>query len=224
MPQVSSPRFDISVFDLLAEYLDHGDLISRERFGVFAHDKARTRAEGFELVGDENEFNLLERHVQIRQLQGYFWVTVKPFYYGERYINTGLALPWNRLRLASVLRFLHQRRSPEAIEWFYLVEPGHGALVVDNAIAFYFDVQGEHYYLYACDGSDVGEKPDYTHSASKWVKGMMTPFEGISRMRELSAEEPNKLAALSKIEPYLSRKASEDRSRAQGSSSARDPG
>lgn len=201
-PAVSA-SVDIGLYDLLDEYLAHGDLVSQTRLGLFPDDKPRMLAEGFEPVGEPAEFNLLEKDVSIRHRRGGLAITLKPFYYGDRYISTGLALPWRRLRLASLLRWLRTRHPAQARVLLHLVDAEQGALLVGETTAFHFHRQGRRYYVTTIETGSAGEKPRWHYSAADWVRRLMSEFGDVGAMRVMADGDAEVLAALAEIEPYF---------------------
>lgn len=204
MVQTSPPRIDIGLFDLLEEYLAHGDLVSQTRLGLFPHDKPRSVRARFEPVGRADEFNQLEKEVLIRHRLGYFQATVKAFYFADHYISTGLGLPWRRLRLSALLRWLRPRVPARELALFYFVDAEQGALLVRDTTAFHFQRWGAHYYVSIIETGAAGDPPQWHYSAADWIKRLMTPFGDAARMRELAGDDAQGLAALTAIGPYLS--------------------
>ncbi|WP_157476765.1 hypothetical protein [Lysobacter sp. Root690] len=203
-PSSAPPSVDIGLYDLLDEYLTHGDLVSLAPLGLFPDDKPRMLAEGFEPVGAPAEFNMLEKDVSIRHRRGWFAATLKPFYYGDRYISTGLALPWRRLRLSSLLRWLRTRHPARTRVLFHLVDAEQGALLVGETTAFHFHRQGRRYYVTTIEtGSAAGEKPSWHYSAAQWVRRLMSAFGDAGTMRAMADGDAQVLAALAEIEPYF---------------------
>ncbi|MBW8807915.1 MAG: hypothetical protein JF591_03595 [Lysobacter sp.] len=202
-PSTAVPSVDIGLYDLLGEYLAHGDLVSLARLGLYPDDKPRMLAEGFEAAGDLAEFNLLEKDVSIRHRRGWFALTLKPFYYGDRYIGTGLALPWRRLRLASLLRWLRTRHPAQARVLLHLVDAEQGALLVGETTAFHFHRQGRRYYVTTIETGSAGEEPRWHYSAAAWVRRLMSEFGDTARMHALADGDAEVLAALAEIEPYF---------------------
>jgi hypothetical protein len=203
-PSAASPRVDIGLYDLLGEYLAHGDLVSLARLGLFADDKPRVLANGYEPVGDSAEFNLLEKDVLIRHRRGWFEATLKPFYYGDRYISTGLALPWRRLRLSSLLRWLRTRHPAQARVLFHLIDAEQGALLVGETTAFHFHRQRRRYYVTTIETGSAGDKPRWHYSAAEWIRRLMSEFGDVAQMRALAGSDADVLAALAEIEPCFS--------------------
>lgn len=202
-PTLAAPGVDIGLYDLLDDYLAHGDLVSRARLGLFPDDRPRMLAEGFESVGDPAEFNLLEKDVSIRHRRGWFAITLKPFYHGDRYISTGLALPWRRLRLSALLRWLSTRHPARARVLLHLVDPEQGALLVGETTAFHFHRQGRRYYVTTIETGSADEKPRWQYSAAQWVRRLMSEFGHTAQMRALADGNADVLAALAEIEPYF---------------------
>jgi len=202
----ASPSVDIGLYDLLDEYLTHGDLVSLAPLGLFPGDKPRMLADGFEPVGEPAEFNMLEKDVSIRHRRAWFQATLKPFYHGDRYISTGLALPWRRLRLASLLRWLRARHPARTRVLLHLVDAEQGALLVGETTAFHFHRQGGRYYVTTIEtGSAAGDKPPWQYSAAQWVRRLMSEFGDVATMRAMADGDADVLAALAEIEPYFGR-------------------
>lgn len=204
MLPTSPPPIDIGLFELLEEYLAHGDLVSQTRLGLFPHDKPRSLRARFEPVGRDDEFNQLEKPVRIRYRLGYFTATVKAFYFADRYISTGLGLPWRRLRLSALLRWLRPRVPARELALFYFVDADQGALLVQDTTAFHFQRCGAHYYVSIIETGAAADPPHWRYSAADWIKRLMTPFGDAARMRALAGEDAQALAALAAIGPYLS--------------------
>ncbi len=204
-PSGAPPSVDVGLYDLLGDYLVHGDLSPRPQLGLFPDDKPRMLAEGFEPVGEPAEFNMLEKDVSIRHRRGWFAATLKPFYHGDRYISTGLALPWRRLRLSALLRWLRTHHPARARLLFHLVDAEQGALLVGETTAFHFHRQGRRYYVTTIEtGSAAGEKPQWQYSAADWVRRLMSEFGDVPRMRAMAGGDADVLAALAEIEPCFS--------------------
>ncbi|QWP78774.1 hypothetical protein J5226_10425 [Lysobacter sp. K5869] len=193
-------RIALSLRELVAEFLDHGRLVSTEAFGLDpGWDLDTALAHGWQRAGLEpGAAEQLEREVALRHRGGWRPLTVKPFYLRGRYLGASVAL-WPGLPLAQALAWVAARAPAAKIEWFRFDGADQGAALLDGRVGLHFRRRGRRFFLDGLDASlpAPADDPDLPGGLDngRWLRSLMAPCDRWPEWRAAAAQDPHPRAA-----------------------------
>lgn len=207
-------RAPLSLRAVLAQFLDHGRLVSAAAFGLDPEwDLDTALAHGWQASSLEPGATAqLEGDVLLRHRGGWRALTLKPFYLRGRYLGASFACG-RGLPLAQALPWLAARRPAAKTEWFHFVGADQGAVLIDGRVGLHFDRRGRRFFLNGFDASvpAPAHDPDLPGGwdNAKWLRGLMAPCDSLAQWRALAAQDAHPRAAaqaIGEIAPYLPRR------------------
>ncbi|QCW27468.1 hypothetical protein FE772_19325 [Lysobacter enzymogenes] len=160
VPHSTAPPSPIplSLHALLAEFADHGRLLSTASFGLDPQwDLDAALAHGWQRSSlQPGPAQQLERDARLPHRGGWQALTLKPFYLRGAYLAASLA-PWPRtLPLATVLRWRARRRPALRIEWFEFGGADQGAVLLGGRVGVHFLRRGRRYFVESVESVEAG--------------------------------------------------------------------
>ena len=178
---------DIGFLQLVQEYVQAGDLISKRKFGLYPNDLEKSLRQNFSCVGDGVEFRALEKECLVRFRGTDLQVTVKSLFFRGAYVNTSFAIMPGKVKLAYLLELLAAEYGPLNVRTSRVLFFGgidEGVFVHRGLLIFRFGLSRQKFHLTTIETAYA------ENEASKKIPTSMLSFDrwiGLSRERNCTS-------------------------------------
>lgn len=199
-------QIDIEFSQLIREYIQLGDLISKKTFGIYPGDCEKSMKEGFVSVGDGPDFRALEKECLVGFPSAALQVTVKPLFLRGAYVNTSFVIMPGKVKLAYLLALLVKEGGPLKVGNSRILFSGdieEGAFVHRGLLVFRFRMSRKSYYLTTVETAYAANEASKRNAYFNAVVRSMDRLVSKSQLHEYMGADTHAVAALGELESYL---------------------